>query len=192
MINLILTKPSVITIPVLLLWKVKIKLGQKILLGTFLCLSVITIIIAIVRISIMRVDPNRLDWQWLSFWLIMEADAAVISVSITTFRSMLGVRASKAREKQDRSWYSHRLRFRSRKAKNREKESSMDQLPSIPGATLTGIRTFIRGNRDSRLMASEVGGSDDSTRSKDDWLEAQHYIKVTHKISSESEAVRSS
>ncbi|MCJ1270210.1 hypothetical protein MMC22_010106 [Lobaria immixta] len=65
----------------------------------------------------------------------------------------------------------------------------MDQLPSIPGVTLTGIRTFIRGNRDSMLMASEVGGSDDSTRSKDDWLEAQHYIKVTHKISSESEAV---
>lgn len=150
------------------------------------------IIIAIVRISIMRVDPNNLDGQWLSFWLNMEADAAVITVSITAFRSMLGVKASKAREKQDRSWYSYRLRFRSRKAKNREKESRMDQFPSIPGATLTGIRTFIRGNRDSMLMASEVGGSDDSTRSKDDWLKAQHCIKVTHKISSESEAVRSS
>lgn len=46
--------------------------------------------------------------------------------------------------------------FTSRKAKNREDEPSMDQLPSIPGATLTGMRHVIQGNRDSKLIASKV------------------------------------
>lgn len=70
--------------------------------------------------------------------------------------------------------------FTSREAKNRENEPSMDQLPSIPGATLTGMRHFIRGNRNSKLMASKVGNDDYTTRSKDDWLEAQHCIKVIY------------
>lgn len=181
-----------ISIPVFLLWKVKIKLGQKILLGIFLCLSMTMIMIAIVRISVTEVGSNAIDTQWSTFWQNVEADAAVITVSITAFRSMLGVKASKVREKKDRSWYSYRRRFLSRKAKSQETELDMDQLPSIPGASMTGMRTFIRGHRNSNLMASEFGGDDDTTRSKDDSSRAQHYIKVTHKISSESEAVRSS
>lgn len=148
--------------------------------------------IAIVRLSVSQIGSNAIDMQWQMFWQNVEADAAVITVSITAFRSMLSMKASQVREKQHRSWYSYRRRFQSRKAKSPEHQSSMDQLPSIPSVTLTGMRTFIRGHRNSKLITSEVGGDEYATRSKDDWLESQHCIKVTHKISFEPEAVRSS
>lgn len=109
----------------------------------------------------------------------------MITVSLTAFRSLLGLRARKFREEKERSWYLYRRMILFKKGRETsESELSEDQLPTIPSATLTGMRTFIRGNRDSR------NGVDDVMSSRDSMMEAEHYIKVTQKISSESVAVR--
>lgn len=182
---------SVIIVPICLLWKVKIKRRQKILLGIFLCLSICMIIIAIVRISGARIHhTTNIDVQWQTFWNDIEGTVAVIMVSITAFRSLLGVKALKSREKKEqaRYWYRRKLLFR-KESKNSSVDSNEDQLPAIPGPTLTGIRTLIRGNRDSETIASRINEADPVSVG-DDRMQTEKQIKVTQTISSESETVR--
>lgn len=172
-------------IPVILLWNVKIKRSQKLLLGLFLCLSICMIITAIVRISGLRLSNKSIDVQWEVFFQQVEASVSVITVSLTAFRSLLGLKALKSREKKDRAWYSYRRMALLKKGrKTSESELNGEQLPSIPSATLTGMRTFIRGNRDSKSDPTDL------MTSRDGKIQAEHHIKVTQKISSESEAVR--
>ena len=165
------------------------KRQQKIFLGFFLCLSVCMIIIAIVRVWGFIIN-NTLNLVWGVFWHQAEAAIAIIMVSITAFRSLLGIKALKAQEKKkmERSWFAHRPKLLARYfEKSTEEESEFEQLPSVPGATLTGMRTFINGNRiwdDSMAMGM-------THQSEKDWpLPASHKpqeIEVTHKISTESD-----
>lgn len=110
-------------IPILLLWKVKIKRTQKKFLGSFLCLSICMIMIAIVRASGLRILHTHFDGQWSVFWLEIEANIAVITVSITAFHLLLGLKALKSREKQEPACYWDRQKLLPRKGtKNLELE----------------------------------------------------------------------
>ena len=61
------------------------------------------IIIAIVRISGLRIKKTVLNGTvWGLFWHEAEAAVALIMVSITAFRSLLGIKARKALEKRNR------------------------------------------------------------------------------------------
>lgn len=173
-------------VPVLLLREAKIKRRQKILIGFFLSLSICMIIISLVQVSGARIHKDVLDLQWLVFWNEVEATIATIMVSVTAFRQLLGIKSLKAREEKDRLWYSYyrRLRFR----KSSENEWNTGQLPSIPGAKLTGLRTLIRGGRDSKSMTL-MTGEDHRLKSHHDQLGEEQKIQVTQEISLESEAV---
>lgn len=81
---------SVLTIPVGLLWKVKIDLRRKLIIGAVLCLSIFMIIIAVVRIAFATSPSGSTDNVWLFFWQIMEATIGVLMVSITAIRSAFG------------------------------------------------------------------------------------------------------
>lgn len=89
----IVTRCIVIMMPVLLLWKVKIKLRQKILIGLFLSLSICMILISFVRIFGLLHYNNFINVKWLLFWHEVEATVATIMVSITAFRELLGIKA---------------------------------------------------------------------------------------------------
>ena len=172
----------------MLLWKVKIKRRQKIFLGVFLCLNVCMIIIASVRVLSFEINGTY-NAVWGLFWHQAEAAISIIMVSITAFRSLLGLKALKARKKKEmeRSWFAHRPKLRARYFKKAtEDESESEQLPSIPGATLTGMRTFIDGNGIwDKTMAMEM-----THQSEKDTLGAASHtpqkIEVTHQISTES------
>ena len=120
------------------------------------------IIIAIVRVSGF-LKNHDIDPVWAIFWHQVEAAVAIITVSITAFRSLLGIKALKARErkKRERSWFSHhqqKLRARYFQKSTQDEEPTLGQLPSIPTATLTGIRTFINDNGVGILGNSEPMG----------------------------------
>lgn len=140
------------------------------------------IIIAIVRISGISHKKTAVEIVWELFWLGMEAAIAVIMVSVTAFRSLLGIKAQKAREKRKQS--KPLVRYFKKTPQN---ESDLVQLPSIPGATLTGMRTFIHGNgswEDLRLM----GMAHESERDLPGADSHQpHKVKVTHQFPTESE-----
>ena len=95
------------------------------------------IIVAIIRSSRGLVQMNTFDPVWLVFWHQTEGAVAIIVVSHTTFRSLLGIKARKAREKKlrERSWFSHRPQLLARYFKKKaQDEPKSQQLPSIPRA----------------------------------------------------------
>lgn len=99
---------------------------------------------------------KTIDVQWKFFWQIIEASVAVTAVSLTAFRSLYGIKTlQQEREKKKRyePWLSSSYR---KNLFNRRKQRRVDEfgnpildedpsLPSIPGATLTGMRTMISG-----------------------------------------------
>ena len=131
----------VLVIPPWLLWKVKISLRQKIGIGSFLCLSLIMIIIAVIRIS--RVHANDFN-IWAPFLQQLEACVAVLMLSLTALRTLY-VSAKRTQEQQrNKKIYSSRKHlWPSSKKLQDEPYIQLD----MPSATLTGMRTLIASNQ---------------------------------------------
>ena len=124
---------------------------------------------------------QTIDIRWGDFWGYIEAAVGVIVVSITAFRSLLGTK-SLQRQQQRLPPYTRRKIFMPWKTTSTE-ESDIDprSLPAIPGPTLTGMRTFINGQGDSR-------SSLDNDEEEEIVAAARRKaIKVTHSLSTHSE-----
>ena len=114
--------------------------------------------ICLVRTIGETIDGNTgttVDVQWNVFWQLVEASVAVTVVSLTAFRSLYNMKTLQQEQKNKKShepWsYSYRKRLFSRRKVRKVDEfgdTIQDEhysLPSIPGATLTGMRTIIGG-----------------------------------------------
>ena len=147
---------TVVAVPVCLLWKVKIRLSQKIILGTFLCLSVCMFALSLVRIIGGTHGGHTgpiLDFEWLTFWLVVEASVAVTVVSLTAFRSLYGIKTIQRQQKdkkRQQDLASYRRYLLSRRQQQRRVDEFGDPipgegslLPSIPSATISGLRSAI-------------------------------------------------
>ena len=127
----------VISLPVILLWNVKIPLGRKFGLWGVLCLSVFTAITAIVKVAGGNISHGQVDSAWAIFWIQAEAAVAVIVVSVSAFRTLfVAHRVSKQQSpvqetNKPRSIWGRRLGLRG-------------NLPAAPSPTFTGVRTYIR------------------------------------------------
>ena len=165
----ILTAP-VISIPVVLLWKVKITLRRKLALWGILCLSIFTAITAIIRVAGSNLGHGQVDSAWAIFWDQAEAAVAIIVVSVSAFRALFVThRASKQQSPAHRT--SNSGSFWSKLSKRQEK------MVVTPAPALNGGRTYIRhspyssgtfeGSQDMEIPLHEQG------------------IRVTHDISSD-------
>lgn len=96
----ILTDLLLISIPISLLWKVRIRARQKLGIGAFLCLSIVMIIICIVKASGIRTPVHSFDVVWETFWQQMEACTAVMMVSFTAFRSVFVTKQQRTPQKR--------------------------------------------------------------------------------------------
>ena len=128
---------TVISIPVVLLWNVRISLRRKFALWGILCLSIFTMITAVVRVAGGNISHGQVDSAWAIFWLQTEAAVAVIVVSMTAFRALFVThKASKHQspnqqnDLSSRSIWSKRVRSRSNSL-------------TAPSPTFTGVRTYI-------------------------------------------------
>ena len=175
---LIYTKPIrssmliylVITIPISLLWNVRIKTRQKLGIGAFLCLSVVMIIVAIIKASGIRTSVDSFNLVWELFWQQIEACAAVLMVSFTAFRSIF---LSKKQQKLDRNngrpgifqrlhtWLSAKEAFRG-DVKHPSPSAQVEQAP--PHVTLgTSFQSVQRkGLLGSQLQPVSQSGSSHS------------------------------
>ena len=123
---------------------------------------------------------NTVDVQWDVFWHIVEASVAVIVVSLAAFRSLYGIETLK-QERKNKKRYEPWLSSYRRNMVNRKKQRRVNEfgetisaepysLPSVPGATLTGIRSIISGKRArSKMVLSGRGDllSSDETQKED-------------------------
>ncbi|MCJ1428168.1 hypothetical protein MMC29_006076 [Sticta canariensis] len=189
----VLTDLMIIVIPVLLLWRVRIKLQQKLALGLSLCLSIIMIITAIVQISGIHAPTNTIDVTWEIFWQLMEACIAVIMVSLTAFRSLFVAHGSGAKSPPQKLSLRKRVLnsriIAGRKRAGGNDSEEMERLPEIPRATLTGMRTFIRGNgTEGSVMKSEASGDTQVSWPLEN-ESANKTIRAEHEMSQKSQNV---
>jgi hypothetical protein len=123
------------------------KFRQKAAIGSFLCLSIIMIALAITRASKMA-GVVATDIPYEMFFQYLEAAVALLTASLTAFRTFFVTQ-------RERNRYNDRMKKPSFSFKNmgfRKKtyDISRDEeahgMPEFPGATMTGMRTFIRRN----------------------------------------------
>lgn len=98
---------------------------------------------------------TTVDVQWNVFWQIIEASVAVTVVSLTAFRSLYRIKTQQQEQKnkkRNEPWLSSYRKNMFNRRKQRRVDEFGDSiseehysLPSIPGATLTGMRTMIGG-----------------------------------------------
>ena len=86
------------SIPICLLWKVKISTRQKVGLGLILSLSLSMAIIAVVRVIGTHLPGSGIDSIWGCFWAQNECNIAVLMVSLVSFRSFFVARRNSERE----------------------------------------------------------------------------------------------
>ncbi|OTB13843.1 hypothetical protein K445DRAFT_13548 [Daldinia sp. EC12] len=150
----VLSDILIASIPIIVLHLARIRNSQKISLGLFLCLSLVMVCFSIVRVSGVRGELG-LDVPWKLFWQYVEASVAVTMGSLTVFRSLLTLPTRNSDEERrnrvevvglrSHEHFSCRMRLLRLRKEHLDLESQ-NSLPDIPGATMTGMRTFIRCN----------------------------------------------
>ena len=123
-----------------MLWQVRMKLRQKLGIGAFLCLSLCMTAVASVRFSGTRTHAQ----SWEYFLLEIEACVAVWMASLCAFRSVFASDSRRVRFEKARPWYSSTVAKLRNRNKNPEGVHELRNLPSIPSATFSGMRTYIR------------------------------------------------
>lgn len=153
---------AIASIPVTLLWRVRISLRQKIGLGLTLCLSLVMAIVAIIRISGSRLPTGDADIVWVTFWQQQECNVAVIMISLTAFRSFFIRDTDSAMHAQPFLWSklsidsiksSFRKRFSRLFGKSRE-----DQTPTVDSGS-----TMIQSGGGSGIGSNPGPGSTETS-----------------------------
>ncbi|PWY92220.1 hypothetical protein BO70DRAFT_402066 [Aspergillus heteromorphus CBS 117.55] len=151
-----LTDLMIISIPIRLLYKVQVRTLTKVGLGCFLCLSIFMCVCSIIRTA-GTYYHGALDYPWQVFWLHLEGCIGVTMGSITVYRStLIGSNEVSAVFKK----YITRMKGAVRGSSGDngmpqpEEESKTERrtfgLPSIPQATISGLRTWDgRSRRDN-------------------------------------------
>jgi hypothetical protein len=98
-----------VSIPIIVLHRVTLPTRQKVIVGTFLCLSLTMVVMALTRSAkIYNSGGRKIDIRWTVYWVHVEACIAVITVSLTSFRTAFNqsreVSESKQRLKAPRSY----------------------------------------------------------------------------------------
>jgi len=169
---------KVLYIPVRLIWKVKIRWSQKIALASCLCLTILTIMCTITRISGIHTGRTvqSVDSVWETYWQFIAANLALTMTAATAFRTFVSrVRDREAQPPRSRKiWYMKSQRFlhslftpwswRLKPSGDSSREGNGSDVPmqlpyQFPGGTMTGIQTFIDGQGRTKAEDSQISRS---------------------------------
>ncbi len=153
-----LTRSKVLSIPVWLLWRVRIKSSRKCGLAAFLCLSICIIMMAIVRVSGLH-NSGKFDIAWISMWQQVEACVVVTMLLLTSFRSLCVAPNSSACKA--RPWVPSTKRLLGKRKGAGASNRRLQNL-TIPSVTLTGLCGFVQGNM-ATMSTQESFASDLAT-----------------------------
>ncbi|MCJ1271043.1 hypothetical protein MMC22_010942 [Lobaria immixta] len=144
----IVTNLLIGAIPIYLIRQIQVDFRRKFAQRLSLCLSIMMISGFVISMVTFEYHSRyTVSGLWFVFWQLIEACVVVILESLTAFRLLFKSHAS-PREKV--SPHSNRKSLWRRTGGWRGDEEhagseELQKLPSIPRATLTGMRTFIKG-----------------------------------------------
>ena len=118
------------------------------------------IVITLVR---SRELSSSQDVLFQLFLFQLEGCVSVLMASVSAFRSLFASTGSRAARKTPKFIYSARNMLQTRRNRLLDSDSDIRRngLPSIPSATMTGLRTFIGGGPKPVGLASEFDGIPD-------------------------------
>ena len=123
---------------------------QKFGLGAFLTVNLWLIVIALIRVTSFK-RGETFDLTWTLFFQFFEPNVAILAACFSAFRSLFVSNGSKRRKERDRAPFSVRQKlFRKTPPHNQQ----LEDLPTIPGATLKGLRTTIWQNNRTKIDSS--------------------------------------
>ena len=145
----VVTDFIVLSFPIATLWQVHINTRQKVGIGFWLCLSLVMVIVAIVRMAGIKLEGGNVDIVWLAFWQQQESSIAVIMVSMSAFRSLFvesgGAPAPRRHHKYSLNGWRKKLVRRALGSADEHDDVERNMgLPQVPSATLTGMSEFLR------------------------------------------------
>lgn len=143
-------------------------------LGIILSLSRLMVIVAIIRITSIHMKSGEVDIIWLAFWQQQECSIAVSTFAITAFRAFFVEGSSTPRRARVVSAYWKKKKLLRKKASDDSEQQDVDDLPSIPAATWTGMRGMIGGSGKPGIYSDLDGGIADVRTSHSDLL-IPHY-----------------
>ena len=161
----------VLVIPIKLVWGLRLKWSKKAAIAATLCLTVLVMIITVIRIATI-VHEDKIDPVWGVYWHIIAAEVGVIMAACMSFRVFFVARNNKRgspHSSRSRHWYHQSRDFFRRylsSGRRRRPQGAVDRstddssmlcdkchrgrsgwqgqdLPSIPRAHMTGMRTLI-------------------------------------------------
>ncbi|KAI9876909.1 MAG: hypothetical protein M1830_005310 [Pleopsidium flavum] len=202
----------ILYIPVRLIWRIKIRWTQKIALASSLCLTILTIMCTITRISGIHTGRTvkSVDSIWETYWQFIAANLALIMTAATAFRTFFVSRVKDREAQSPRSmdpWYMKARRllrstftprtWRSKPSVDSSREGNRSDVPmelpyQFPGGTMTGIRTFIDGQGRTKVGDSQIMHSMANEEYDDSWPLSTNgrntqVIKVQHDVTLRSD-----
>ncbi|KAI0503055.1 hypothetical protein F5B22DRAFT_652456 [Xylaria bambusicola] len=151
----ILSDIMVVSLPIIVLKNSLLSRSTKFGLAIFLCLSIFMAILAIVRISGFYYNGLE-DDIWEFFWQQTEGAVAVMTASLTAFRTLFikrkGDHRAEAPEEvlNPNKFRKFLAQFKALAQEQPEEKptstSSTFKLPKVPSPILTGLRSFIHKN----------------------------------------------
>lgn len=152
----------VISIPISLLWNVRIKPRQKLGIGAFLCLSIVMIILSIIKIAFIRTSVDSFDLVWQIFWQQVQASAAVLMVSMNAFRSIFVSNKPSPGGSANRSGILHRFQSWLSSKKKRE-DGDAEHPHHLTHSPHLTLGTMFRSNQRKGLWPTQLHSMSTST-----------------------------
>ncbi|KAI4155822.1 MAG: hypothetical protein LQ340_000729 [Diploschistes diacapsis] len=84
----ILTDGLILSIPIIMLWRVRISFRRKLALVGIFSLTVIVIVLAIIRVSLVYNPDKNVDATWLYMWSNIEIQVSLIVSCLASFRQL--------------------------------------------------------------------------------------------------------
>ncbi|KAH6663435.1 hypothetical protein B0J14DRAFT_644878 [Halenospora varia] len=84
----VITDALIMTIPIAILWNVRISWKKKLALAGLFCLTIITISFSIIRVAVVSSASKLPDISWLYLWSSIEPPIAVIVSCLASFRTL--------------------------------------------------------------------------------------------------------
>ncbi|KAF2731390.1 hypothetical protein EJ04DRAFT_12906 [Polyplosphaeria fusca] len=152
------TDLMIISIPCILIRESKMERATRWSVASFLCLSIFMVICSIIRLAGLKAPgAPRPDMTWRTYWQQAEGCIAVMAGSVTALR-MLFIPTSNTQVRQSRGLFA-KLNDKISSQSHKERHPRI-QLPTLPSATFSGMRKFIRRNHregfESSLVESAV------------------------------------
>ncbi|KAK3331311.1 hypothetical protein B0H66DRAFT_546300 [Apodospora peruviana] len=157
----------ILCFPIIILWRTRIGLRQKLVLSSIFSLVGFTIAVTIVRGSIFggmyksleQVDRKVMDTSWMEFWYIVQYVTSFVVACLVSFRSLWAHREQKSKDRSEKERLAARLRAEQQQMKQKSAQSSqehslrvklnklhdsvLDTFRDLEGTSLNGGDDFI-------------------------------------------------